>query len=213
MEAETYETANDRVIDFARVVAFTDGVFAIAVTLLVLGIDVPSGHPSELSQLLRDQRSNLFAYALSFAVIGRVWLTHHNFVGGLKRFDGPLIYATLFYLAFVSLLPFTSQLLGNYGSESQAVVIYAVNIVAINLSFAFQVVHAYRRGLLHSRFRRYARTNAIPVVLSISIVFAASIPLALVSPLLATLFWIATLFVPRRFIAIFANRALGPDSQ
>ena len=72
---------------------------------------------------------------------------------------------------------------------------------------------AYRRGLLHSRFRRYARTNAIPVLLSISIVFAASIPLALVSPLLATLFWIATLFVPRRFIAIFANRALGPDSQ
>ena len=134
MEEELTAAANGRTIDFARVVAFTDGVFAIAITLLVLGLDMPGGQDN-LSELLRAQESNLVAYALSFIVIGRLWLIHHSFVGGLRRFDTWLIHLTLFYLAWICLIPFTSELLGNYGGHVEAVVIYAVAIIGVTLTF------------------------------------------------------------------------------
>ena len=67
-------------IEFSRIVAFSDGVFAIAITLLVLGLGVPRHlHGESLGEALWDQRESFFAYALSFAVIGRFWVVHHRF--------------------------------------------------------------------------------------------------------------------------------------
>ena len=66
-------------IEFARIVAFTDGVFAIAITILVLGIDVPEELPGpDLHDFLVEAWPQLFAYFLSFAVIGRHWVSHHR---------------------------------------------------------------------------------------------------------------------------------------
>lgn len=186
----------ERTYDFARVVTFTDGVFAIAITLLVLGLDIPPDS-HHLSADLHNQIPNLFAYALSFFVIGRFWLTHHSFVRGLKEFDRVLVSLTLFYLACIVLLPFTSQLIGNYGGHQQPVVIYAAAIVAVLVSFAAQIVHAYRRDLLNPAYRAHARSRAVPGVLTTAAGFAISIPVAvLVSPSVATYVWVATIFVP-----------------
>jgi uncharacterized membrane protein len=187
----------DQTFDFARVVTFTDGVFAIAITLLVLGLDVPKVG-SDLGPELRNQLPNLFAYALSFFVIGRFWLTHHSFVRGLKEFDKALVSLTLFYLACIVLLPFTSQLIGQFGGHEQAVVVYAVAIVAVLLSFAAQIIHAYRRDLLRPAYRAHARTRAVPGVLTTATGFAISIPVAMVNPSAATFIWLATIFIPNR---------------
>jgi uncharacterized membrane protein len=69
-------------IEFSRIVAFSDGVFAIAITLLVLNLDVGEGvKDGELGTVLWNHHQDLFAYVLSFAVIGRFWLIHHRFFG------------------------------------------------------------------------------------------------------------------------------------
>jgi uncharacterized membrane protein len=182
-------------IEFSRIVAFSDGVFAIAITLLVLSLDVPK-HVSdaELGKALWDQHQSLFAYALSFAVIGRFWVIHHRFFGEVTGFDGRLIGLNLFYLAWIVLIPFSSQVLGDYGGSTASAVLYAGNMVGVVLAGALMFTDAQRAGLTRtsSADAREARLHS----LWIALVFGATIPLAFLSPSLATYCWIALLFTP-----------------
>jgi uncharacterized membrane protein len=182
-------------IEFSRIVAFSDGVFAIAITLLVLNLGVDEGvRDGELGRALWDQHQDLFAYVLSFAVIGRFWLVHHRFFGEVTGFDSRLIWLNLFYLAWIVLIPFSSQVLGDYGGSSAAEVLYAGNLVGVMLSGTLLFADAQRAGLTRteSAEAREGRWHA----LLIALVFAASIPVALVNPDLAPYCWLALFIVP-----------------
>ena len=145
------ETAKQRAeneIEFSRIVAFSDGVFAIAITLLVLQLGVePAVSDHELGKALWNERQDLFAYAISFAVIGRFWLVHHRFFGDVTGFDGRLIVLNLFYLAWIVLIPFSSQILGDHGGAEAAVILYAVNLVGVILAGVLLFADARRAGL------------------------------------------------------------------
>jgi uncharacterized membrane protein len=195
-------------VEFARVVAFTDGVFAIAITLLVLGLDVPTSG-SDLTQALLDQRQSLFAYALSFAVLGRLWLGHHSFFGGLHSFDRVLLVLNLLYLAWIAVVPFTSELLGNYTDEAPSVIVYAASVVGVTATFGAQVAYAYRRGLLEPEYRLAARATDAPGLFAVAIVFSASIPVALASPTVAIVMWLATAVIGNRLGELIARPAMG----
>ena len=117
----------DQELEFGRVLAFTDGVFAIAITLLVLALDVPP-NLDDLGAALRDRSSDFVAYGFSFAVLGSIWLAHHRFYTLVARFDGRLIVLNLVYLALVALVPFSAELLGHYSDTTEAVIVYAVNL-------------------------------------------------------------------------------------
>ena len=184
--------------EFNRIVAFTDGVFAIAMTLLVLTLEIPAG--SDLGDELTNRGDEFFAYFLSFAVLARLWLAHHRFYGAVKRFDARLITLNLFYLAFIALLPFTTEMLGNYSDDSLGVALYAANMTIISLAFVVQIIHCYRDDLMHEDAREYEARFAGPGNWLPAIVFGASIPIAFVSPAAAELSWLL-LFV--------AARALG----
>jgi uncharacterized membrane protein len=135
-------------IEFSRIVAFSDGVFAIAITLLVLNLGVPEHvRHDDLWPVLRDQGQDLFAYALSFAVIGRFWVVHHRFFGDVTGFDGRLIALNLFYLSWIVLLPFSSQVLGDHGGDEAAVILYSINLVGAILSGTLMFADARRAGL------------------------------------------------------------------
>jgi uncharacterized membrane protein len=194
-------------VEFARVVAFTDGVFAIAITLLVLGLDVPS-RADDLTEALLDQRQSLFAYALSFAVLGKLWLSHHSFFGGLHSFDGILMVLNLVYLAWIALVPFTSELLGNYTGETQSVIVYAASVIGVTATFGAQIAYAYRRGLLNPEYRHVARTANAPGLFAVAIVFTASIAVAFVSPTAAILMWLGTAVVGNRLGELIAGPAM-----
>src|SRR3954447_15525455 len=103
----------DEPLSVGRLVAFTDGVFAIAITLLVLNFDEPNGPDSQLLHQLTDQWPALLAYFLSFAVIGRFWIIHHRVFAVVRRLDGGLLTLNLLFLAFVVLIPFTTEVLGD----------------------------------------------------------------------------------------------------
>jgi uncharacterized membrane protein len=195
-------------VEFARVVAFTDGVFAIAITLLVLGLDVPS-QPDDLTKALLDQRQSLFAYALSFAVLGRLWLSHHGFFGGLHSFDHILIVLNLVYLAWIAVVPFTSELLGNYTDDAPSVIVYAASVVGVTATFGAQIAYAYRRGLLKPEYRQAARGADAPGIIAVAVVFAASMPVALASPTVSILMWLATAVIGNRLGELIARPAMG----
>lgn len=184
-------------IEFSRIVAFSDGVFAIAITLLVLGLEVPAD-ATDLGQALRDRSNELFAYGISFAVLGKLWLSHHRFFSGVARFDNTLMGLNLLYLAWIALVPFTSDLLGDYTDQPQAVIAYAVNITGVSLTFGGQILYAYRRDLVRPSARELERRFAGPANLLIAFVFAVSIPVALLSPTAAALVWLAAFLVGRR---------------
>lgn len=192
-------------IEFSRIVAFSDGVFAIAITLLVLALEVPPG-ATDLGEALRERDNELFAYGLSFAVVGKMWLAHHRFFSSVARFDNTLMGLNLFYLAWIALIPFTSEVLGDYGGETEAVILYAANITGVSLIFAGQIAYCYRRDLMRPEARALERRFAGPANFLIAIVFAASIPVALLSPTAATLMWLGVFVFGRRASDLLAGQ-------
>ncbi len=128
--------------DLSRILAFTDGVFAIAITLLVLQIEVPGGLASNSGLLdeLGDLLPDLFAFAISFIVIGMYWINHHRLMRMVGEYDRRLMVMTMFYLAWIVLLPFSSQLIGEYGSDIHlSAVIYIVNLAMIALAYSLMI--------------------------------------------------------------------------
>jgi uncharacterized membrane protein len=209
--ADRVETRRERAnaeVEFGRIVAFSDGVFSIAITLLVLGLTVPS-HGQDFGDALLDERHSLFAYALSFAVLGRFWVAHHGFFGGLASFDGRLIGLNLLYLAWIALVPFTSQLLGDYGSEPLAIIVYAASLGGVMMTFGGKIVYAYRRGLLRAEYREIARNKVAPGTFAAGAIFLLSMPIALISPTAAELSWLL-LFTGDRLGELISRPLMDP---
>ena len=174
--------------DLTRIVAFTDGVFAIAITLLVLNFDVPETGDlhKELDKLLPD----LGAYFLSFAVIARFWVIHHRVFATLRSFDRRLMALNLLYLSLIVLVPFTTELLSDYGDDAPAPITYAL-VLALASSVNWLMI---RTSLSAGHVRAQERDRTVPFAsaeaLHIPVVFFLSIPLALLSALAAELSWL-----------------------
>ena len=100
-----------------RLEGFSDGVFAIAITLLVLDIAVPARDQigaGGLSSALAKEWPSYFAYLVSFLVIGIIWVNHHTMFSKVKLVDRPVLFANLALLLVVSALPFPTRLLAEY---------------------------------------------------------------------------------------------------
>lgn len=182
-------------IEFSRIVAFSDGVFAIAITLLVLNLGVPEHiRGDDLGPVLWDQRQDLFAYAISFAVIGRFWIVHHRFFSDVVSFDGRLLGLNLFYLAWIVLIPFSSQVLGDHGGDTDAIVLYSANLIGVTLVGAW--MFAYARGSGLAQTEPEVARQAQRRTLLVAAVFGASIPVAFIDPDVASFLWLALFLDP-----------------
>jgi uncharacterized membrane protein len=177
-------------METSRVEAFSDGVFAIAITLLVLALQIPEG-VSDFPETLHDQAPDFFAFALSFAVLAQIWYFHHRFFGSLGRYDGTLITLNFFYLALVTLVPFSSQVIGDYGDESAAAVIYALNIAGLGIGGAVMVRYAFRHSLVRTEVAELLGVRTGPRGLLVAGIFLVSIPIALVDANAAEWSWLA----------------------
>ena len=197
----------DQELEFGRVLAFTDGVFAIAITLLVLALDVPA-NLDNVGAALRDRSSDFVAYAISFAVLGSIWLAHHRFYTLVARFDGRLIALNLLYLALVALVPFSAELLGHYSDTTDGVIIYAINLAGISLSFTAQIFYAFRKGLIKDEARDEERRYLGPASFVVSGTFLLSIPVAFVDPSLCPIIWVGLLVVGGRIIDAVGDRSV-----
>jgi uncharacterized membrane protein len=178
-----------------RMIAFSDGVFAIAMTLLVLSLTVPSLTGSadevngELWDALKEQSPELLSYAISFAVIGRYWLIHHRTFRLVRRADAPLLVWNLALLGLVALVPFPTELLGRYGDTTTAVVAYAATMMLVGLTSLGMLRHIDRAGLLDEKVTDEYRAHALMRSCLIPIGFGLGIPVAFVSPVWGMWTW------------------------
>jgi len=198
------EAAARRQLD--RVGAFSDGVFAVAITLLVLNIEVPDvpNNEDRLADALNDLVPDLQAYFIAFAVIGLFWFGHHVAWSRFTATTRPLVWANLLLLSLIALMPFTTALMGKYDGLSVAVIAYAVNVGLAALADTFLDRIAYREGLVEDLSPAEIRAQMIAGWLRPAIFFL-SIPIALgVSVLAAQLFWLLLFVTPR-----IARRLVG----
>jgi uncharacterized membrane protein len=180
--------------EFSRVLTFSDGLFAIAMTLLVVGIAVPNlahgGSEHELLNALGDAWDEILSFFISFVVIGRYWVAHHQFFRLLRAMDYSLIRTNLAYLAFIAFLPFPTALLGTYFSNAISVAIYAVTVAVVSGLEVVMFRRAHRAGLLARAmpepvFRWGVGASTLPVVF-----FLASGPVAFLDTKLAVTVWV-----------------------
>jgi len=195
-------------VEFGRIVAFSDGVFSIAITLLVLNIGIDKGlTEGQIDNALWGQRDTFFAYAISFAVIGRFWLVHHRFFSEVKAFDGRLIAINLVYLGAIVLIPFSSELLGEYGGTTTAVAFYSVNLATVVLLGLLMHMDARRRGLTRIDDRSHLETQIRSSY--IAGIFLLSVPLAIFAPDVAPYLWLVLFIDPSSRLA----RRSGADGE
>lgn len=197
-------------LEYDRVLFFSDAIFAIAITLLVLEIRVP-GHANDPGGEIKAAIGNMVSFAISFVVIGLFWIGHHSLSRYIAAFDRGLIALNLLFLGTIAFLPFPTELLnsGSHGASRAATVFYALAVAAAGLTeLAIFVYASHVKGLLvpglPAAVVRYTTLRLIPT----PAVFLLSIPLAYYSANLATYFWLLILV-----LANFLNRYARPHEQ
>jgi uncharacterized membrane protein len=172
-------------VNKARIEAVSDGVFAIAITLLVLTISPPDNY-ADLARELGDRWPSLAAYVVSFAVIGIMWFNHHSIFAHLERADRALFYLNLALLLTVAFLPYPTGVLGQALRRGEgartAAVVYSVTM-AVN-AFAWSALWLYAaagRRLLHPSFPEAQRRIATVLFTSGTLAYTLSIVIALVN--------------------------------
>jgi uncharacterized membrane protein len=175
-----------------RIVFFSDAVFAIAITILVLDIRVPDGlSASALAAQVLALGPNYLSYAISFLVLAVYWQAHHRVFRPIRRYDGTLVWLNFLFLMAVAFLPFPTSLLGEYGGQQISVAVYAANAAAASLLLSAISWYAIRdHRLVAEDFDeeeaklRWLQGLAVPVV------FLASIGVSFFSPMAAMYSWL-----------------------
>jgi TMEM175 potassium channel family protein len=183
--------------DLGRIVAFSDGVMAVAITLLVLNVEVPTLAPRESlgHALIHDLVPSLSAYVLAFALVGRYWVVHHNLFERLTGFDGTLMTLNLVFLSLIALMPFSADLYDRYTDEPLAAAVLAGTLAGAGLVNALMTTHVLRRGLIRQEHRARTMETSIPVGWGFTAIFLLSVPAAFISVHLAEALWVSTLFL------------------
>jgi uncharacterized membrane protein len=193
-------------LEFDRVAFFSDAVFAIAMTLLVVGIGIPTVRDSQLGDALRDKESEIISFFISFVVIGAYWRSHHRFWARLNGVSSSLIIVNLFYLAAIAFTPFPTALAGKYTEEPVSIVIYAITLATASGLQAVMLWLANRDDLLFERLPPKVLRYGLAASLVPVVVFLGSIPLAFVSTTYALGSWL--LIIP---LELLVDRWLEPD--
>jgi uncharacterized membrane protein len=166
-----------------RLEAFSDGVIAIAITLLVLDIAVPPAGTGRLGHQLLEQWPSYAAYVVSFLTIGVIWINHHAAIARLVRADHALLVLNLLLLMTIAALPFTTALMAEYlrvdDGQHLAAAVYAGSLLVMSLAFYALQRHILVRAphLLDERLdaatrRRVRARNLVglaPYVLAIAL--------------------------------------------
>lgn len=154
-----------------RIILFSDAVFAIAITLLILEIKMPEAEHGTQAETIRGLVHlipDFIGYLISFAVIGQFWTNHHKLFGYVSGYDGGLLWLNLLMLFFVAIMPFTTHLNMQRGNLDIVWFLYCLNLALIGLSIYF--IWRYigkKEGLSYiyydRKFFRYARARSLAV--------------------------------------------------
>jgi uncharacterized membrane protein len=179
---------------FERLVFFSDAVFAIAITLLVIEVRLPDAavvaSSRDLLAALGTIAPRLVSFVVSFIVIGSLWLSHHRFFRIVRTSDGGLLLLNLLFLLFVASLPFPTAVVGRYSAIPEAEALYAGWVAAAGFAKLGMWLHAARtRRLLPAKIDSREIALASVHFAAPAVVFLLSIPLAWVHWIAPILAW------------------------
>lgn len=180
------ESEEQYFISTKRIETLVDGIFAIAMTLMVLNIHLPD--PSGLWTnemvwgVIWGQLNNLFIYALSFIILAGFWITHHRGFDQIKRADQSFLWINVIWLLFVALIPFSMSLMGDFGNTIPGALFFNVNLFFIGL-FSFLIRrHVIENELADKTLNNAAVKHVYAATLSFPIISVAAIILSFFIP-------------------------------
>jgi uncharacterized membrane protein len=189
-------------IEADRVLAFSDAIFAIAITLLTLNLQVRPGlGGADFPRALHQVLPALGAYVLSFVILGQLWLAHHRIFGVIARVDYTVLVRNLVFLGLIAIMPFPVRLLSDYSNRPLAVAIYALAFIsAMQLQRLIwrDVTRPEHRDLLREPVPDQVRTGFGRVLLGLLVLFGAAVPVGMFAPRYATLVW--AVIIPLRLL-------------
>jgi uncharacterized membrane protein len=193
-------------LEFDRVAMFNDAVFAIALTLLVLDLDLPAladkDSASEFVDALAEIVPDLISFAIAFSIVGQYWIAQHRFYSTLHAVDSRFLGLNVVYLAFVAIVPFPTSLISQYVDNPMAFATFAVVLSAVAVMDTVLLVHAHRAGLMRERLAPAAYTLSLRDALSPVVIFLGTIPVAFViDPILTLVLWMPLSPALRHFLA------------
>lgn len=189
MTTATEASTRGEARDLDRLVFFSDAVFAIAITLLVLELRLPTGvEPEHLMPALLHLIPRMMSFAISFLVLATYWMHHRRVFRMVDRSTTLLSWSTLLLLFFVAVIPFPTAVVGEYGyaSQSTAVILYAAELALTGYSAVFMQWCAQRPSATDSP----APTDPWPALVA-PLVFTATVPLAFAEPQAAMYLWLS----------------------
>jgi uncharacterized membrane protein len=166
-----------------RLAAFSDGVYAIVITLLILDIRIPQVPPSALGAALVRMLPQVFTYVLSFFVVGLYWFAHHRVSQHVKQIDGPFIWLNLIWLLFVTVMPFPASLVGRYPLQRIPIAVYGLDLILANVTgFLITVYLKDHPELCVSPISRESLRAQVPVYVISNGIYVGAIGMAWIFP-------------------------------
>ena len=182
----------------SRLEAFSDGVFAIAITLLVLNIQLPENASNiTIDKALLLSIPKLEVWIISFFIIGNMWMRHHKLINQLTRIDALFIKLNLFYLMFVTVIPWLVSLIVVYDNQPMAITVFSGSIALLTLINLFIWIYVSNiKKIISDKVTNYQKKltliNIIIVILvallSILVAYKVAVRLALYCYFLTPLF-------------------------
>jgi len=182
-------------LEYDRVLFFSDAVFAIAITLLVVDIRVPTVVVDAAHELSKAQ-DRILSFVISFLVIGLFWMGHHRLFRLITALNRPLIFLNLLFLGSIAFLPYpTALIFAGSTHEPAAPVFYASCVAGAGLlELAVWLYATHTKGLVPASVSPASRRYELAQLLPTPVVFGLSIPVAFIAPGVAPFTWI--LLVP-----------------
>ena len=198
------DTSSDVIPSTSRIEAFSDGVIAIALTILVLELKIPElsrqFSEQQVQHVLVETLPKLASYFLSFLIIAIYWVNHHHMFHLLEKADSGLLWLNNNLLLWLSLLAFPTALLGEHPESHTIAALYGAVSMMTAVAFLFLHRHAYRKGLFSSTYSAQAfRSDAMANYMTLGI-YLIMIAMSFYKPLIAELGYAAIAllyFVPR----------------
>jgi uncharacterized membrane protein len=174
-----------------RLGALSDGVFAIALTLLVLELKLPTTtEPTSLASMMRDNGHELIGWLVSFIILARFWAIHHDAIAEMRRVTSKTIFMNFVFLGTISLIPFAAHLVGEYElSEPLVMQIFSVLLALNALSLGGFIWMAERDNNLSSLEARAWSIRAIHHLLFVPLLAIASAIIAIWNPGISLALW------------------------
>lgn len=191
-----------RIPGTARVEAFSDGVVAIIITLLIFEVRLPDLPSNATNQQLLEAFGSiapkLGSFAVSFFTVAIFWVNHHSFFAGISHTDWKLLWANNLLLFFLAIVPFTTAVLGDHLGQPIAVAVYALNLGLAGASFTLMGYYVlFKARLVDARISEGARRIEVKRSVLGSALYLLGVPLGLVAPVVAEFLFVA---IPIAFI-------------